>query len=113
MKNVFECSNPTKNTMIKFDEGFVLKDIFGTYWTLGKPIGQGGFGLIYFGKYFHAIFQLGLLFILIFKAVKGESLLNNSDDAQFAIKIEHVENGPLFCESHFYSNCCKEKDSKN
>ena len=35
----------------KFDEGFILKDIFKTSWTLGKPIGQGGFGLIYLCKY--------------------------------------------------------------
>ena len=34
----------------KFDEGFVLKDGFKANWTLGKPIGQGGFGLIYLGK---------------------------------------------------------------
>jgi hypothetical protein len=33
----------------KFDEGFVLTDIFKTNWTLGKPIGQGGFGLVYLG----------------------------------------------------------------
>ena len=33
----------------KFDEGFVLKDGFKANWTLGKPIGQGGFGLIYLG----------------------------------------------------------------
>lgn len=34
----------------KFDEGFVLKDGFKANWTLGKPIGQGGFGLIYLGE---------------------------------------------------------------
>lgn len=33
----------------KFTSGFVLKDIFKNNWTLGKPIGQGGFGLIYLG----------------------------------------------------------------
>ena len=36
----------------KFEEGFVLTDIFKTNWTLGKPIGQGGFGLVYLGKVF-------------------------------------------------------------
>ena len=34
----------------KFEDGYVLKDIFKTNWTLGKPIGQGGFGLIYLGN---------------------------------------------------------------
>lgn len=33
----------------KFSSGFLLKDIFKNNWTLGKPIGQGGFGLIYLG----------------------------------------------------------------
>lgn len=49
--------------------------------------------------------------LLFFKAIKGESLNKNTDDAQFAIKIEPKENGPLFCETHFYANCCKEVDS--
>jgi hypothetical protein len=34
----------------KFNEGTVLKDILKGHWTLGNPIGQGGFGLIYLGK---------------------------------------------------------------
>lgn len=33
----------------RFDEGTNLKDILKGHWTLGKPIGQGGFGLIYLG----------------------------------------------------------------
>ena len=33
----------------KFNENFALKDIKKTDWILGKPIGQGGFGLIYLG----------------------------------------------------------------
>jgi hypothetical protein len=45
----------------KFDEGFVLKDGFKANWTLGKPIGQGGFGLIYLGKlyYFVILIEFG------------------------------------------------------
>ncbi len=35
----------------KFEDGFSLKDIFKTTWTLGRPIGQGGFGLIYLGNF--------------------------------------------------------------
>ena len=34
----------------KFTEGFTINDVYKKPWTLGKPIGQGGFGLIYLGK---------------------------------------------------------------
>jgi hypothetical protein len=34
----------------KFDPGFEIKDNFKNIWTLGTPIGQGGFGLIYSGE---------------------------------------------------------------
>jgi hypothetical protein len=33
----------------KFEDGTNLKDVLKGTWTLGKPIGQGGFGLIYLG----------------------------------------------------------------
>jgi vaccinia related kinase len=78
----------------QFDEGIIVKDSYKASWTLGKPIGQGGFGLIYL-------------------AAKGESKIKNAEDAHFVVKIEPKENGPLFCESHFYVNCCKENDIKN
>jgi len=71
----------------KFDPGFVIKDNFKNIWTLGTPIGQGGFGLIY-------------------SASKGTS----NDDTEYVIKIEPKDNGPLFCECHFYGNCAKEED---
>lgn len=35
----------------RFYAGFVLKDCLKSSWILGKPIGQGGFGQIYLGKY--------------------------------------------------------------
>ncbi len=35
----------------KFTPGFGLKDLFKNHWTLGTPVGQGGFGLIYLGKF--------------------------------------------------------------
>ena len=33
----------------EFEPGFTLKDIYKQNWTLCKPIGIGGFGLIYLG----------------------------------------------------------------
>ena len=52
------------------------------------------------------------LFILCFKANRGESQLKNSDDAAFVVKIEPKENGPLFSEIHFYTACAKEEERK-
>jgi vaccinia related kinase len=77
----------------QFTAGTVLNDIFKKPWCLGKPIGQGGFGLIY-------------------TANRGESQPKNSDDAEFVIKIEPKSNGPLFSEIHFYTACAKE-DERN
>ena len=34
----------------QFNVGFVLRDVYKKPWCLGKPIGQGGFGLIYVGN---------------------------------------------------------------
>ena len=34
----------------EFSVGFVLRDVFKKPWCLSKPIGQGGFGLIYIGN---------------------------------------------------------------
>ena len=39
----------------EFKAGFVLKDVYKKPWCLGKPIGQGGFGLIYIGKHLNMI----------------------------------------------------------
>jgi hypothetical protein len=35
-----------------FKEGLAIDDIYKNSWTLGMPIGRGGFGLIYLGKNF-------------------------------------------------------------
>jgi len=76
----------------QFDAGTVLNDIYKKPWCLGKPIGQGGFGLIY-------------------TASRGESQPKDSDDAEFVVKIEPKSNGPLFSEIHFYTACAKEDES--
>ena len=98
----------------KFAEGHVLKDIYKTNWMLGKPIGQGGFGLIYLGK--SSLVQLNAVtrwpsrdfFPFSAPAHKGEVKGN----ADYVVKIEPKDNGPLFCETHFYINCAKEDESK-
>jgi vaccinia related kinase len=96
----------------RFDESFVLKDIFKTTWTLGKPIGQGGFGLIYLGIYLVLAMVISLhlynLYLYFIKAYKGET--KGKGEADYVIKIEPKDNGPLFCETHFYVNCAKEDD---
>ena len=38
--------------------------------------------------------------------------IENSDNAEFVVKIEPKENGSLYTEQHFYLNCCKEAKSK-
>lgn len=95
----------------KFSSGFVLKDIFKNNWTLGKPIGQGGFGLIYIGTIIRIIFARKQKKNTYFKAEKGEESKNLAN-AGYVVKIEPKDNGPLFCESHFYVNCAKEDQCK-
>lgn len=41
-------------------------------------------------------------------AYKGEA----KGHADYVVKIEPKDNGPLFCETHFYVNCAKEDESK-
>ena len=43
---------------------------------------------------------------------KGENQVKKTEDADYVVKIEPKDNGPLFCETHFYINCTKEEDSK-
>ena len=45
-------------------------------------------------------------------AVKGENATVTNQNADYVIKIEPKDNGPLFCELHFYTNCGKEADCK-
>lgn len=78
----------------RIEKGYIVNDVYKKPWCLGKPIGQGGFGLIYI-------------------ASQGKNELEKSEDeAAYVIKIEPKENGPLFCEIHFYTNCSK-KDELN
>jgi vaccinia related kinase len=83
-----------KKTMMakKIPTGTVVKNLSGDVWTLGPPIGKGGFGEIY-------------------SAYEGEGLppLDPSGYAS-AIKIEPHDNGPLFVEMNFYLRVAKACD---
>ncbi|KAM3606910.1 uncharacterized protein V6R79_025362 [Siganus canaliculatus] len=79
---------PKKRVLPKpLPEGFILTDTEKKTWRLGKIIGQGGFGLIYLAS-------------------------RNVDrpvavDADYVIKVEYQENGPLFSELKFYQRAAK------
>ena len=63
-------------------EGHQLQDTKQRTWTVGKPIGSGGFGAIY-------LCDAGQ------RKVVG-------DDAEYVVKIEPHTNGPLFVEMHVF-----------
>lgn len=63
--------------------GTVIRDTRLKKWTVGKPIGAGGFGAIYLCD-------------------RGEQKDGISDDAEFVVKIEPHSNGPLFVEMHVF-----------
>ncbi|XP_046371231.2 serine/threonine-protein kinase VRK1-like isoform X2 [Haliotis rufescens] len=69
-----------------FPNGEILQDVFKKQWKLGPVIGQGGFGLIY---------------------LAAEAQDSVGSTAPYVVKIEPKENGPLFCELHFYQRVCK------
>ncbi|NXC65415.1 VRK2 kinase, partial [Anhinga anhinga] len=67
----------------------ILKDTEGKVWKLGSQIGQGGFGLIYLAS----------------PQTDGPV----EDDAVHVIKVEYLENGPLFSELKFYQRAAKQE----
>ncbi|XP_068276540.1 serine/threonine-protein kinase VRK2 isoform X2 [Nyctibius grandis] len=67
----------------------ILKDTEGKVWRLGSQIGQGGFGLIYLAS--------------------PETHVPVEDDAVHVIKVEYLENGPLFSELKFYQRAAKQE----
>ncbi|NWQ89234.1 VRK2 kinase, partial [Burhinus bistriatus] len=66
----------------------ILKDVEGKVWRLGSQIGQGGFGLIYLAS--------------------PQTHVPVEDDAVHVIKVEYLENGPLFSELKFYQRAAKQ-----
>ncbi|NXG59825.1 VRK2 kinase, partial [Hemiprocne comata] len=67
----------------------ILKDTEGKVWRLGRQIGQGGFGLIYLAS--------------------PQTHAPVEDDAVHVIKVEYLENGPLFSELKFYQRAAKQE----
>ncbi|XP_071438309.1 serine/threonine-protein kinase VRK2 isoform X2 [Pithys albifrons albifrons] len=67
----------------------ILKDTEGKAWRLGSQIGQGGFGLIYLAS--------------------SQTHVPVQDDAVHVIKVEYLENGPLFSELKFYQRAAKQE----
>ncbi|TDG99298.1 hypothetical protein EPR50_G00209620 [Perca flavescens] len=79
---------PAKRKLAEeFPPGEVLIDTGKKAWKLGAPIGQGGFGLIYLAD--------------------ENSAKSVGADANYVIKVEPSDNGPLFSELKFYMRAAK------
>ncbi|KAM4730445.1 serine/threonine-protein kinase VRK2 [Anableps anableps] len=79
---------PRKRALPKpLPDGFTLEDAEKKKWRLGKIIGQGGFGQIYLAS--------------------QDASRPVTADADFVIKVEYQENGPLFSELKFYQRAAK------
>ncbi|KAG7229914.1 hypothetical protein INR49_009632 [Caranx melampygus] len=91
----FSMAPPRKNALPKeLPEGFILKDTEKRRWRLGRKIGEGGFGLIYLGT-------------VISTLASNDVDRPVAEDADFVIKLEYQENGPLFSELKFYQRAAK------
>ncbi|XP_062863517.1 serine/threonine-protein kinase VRK1 [Trichomycterus rosablanca] len=78
---------PAKRKLAEeFPPGEVLTDTTKKSWKLGRPIGQGGFGLLY---------------------LASEASGTAGADAPYVIKVEPSDNGPLFSELKFYMRAAK------
>uniref|UniRef100_A0A8D0HLL2 Serine/threonine-protein kinase VRK2 n=1 Tax=Sphenodon punctatus TaxID=8508 RepID=A0A8D0HLL2_SPHPU len=73
-------------------EGMIMKDTEKREWRLGRMIAEGGFGLIYLAS--------------------PRVDLPVEDDAVHVIKVEYLENGPLFSELKFYQRAAKQEQIK-
>ncbi|XP_037987391.1 serine/threonine-protein kinase VRK2 isoform X3 [Motacilla alba alba] len=74
---------------VPLPKDMILKDTEGKTWRLGSQIGQGGFGLIYLAS--------------------PQTEVPVEDDAVHVIKVEYLENGPLFSELKFYQRAAKQE----
>ncbi|XP_054051201.1 serine/threonine-protein kinase VRK2 isoform X1 [Rissa tridactyla] len=74
---------------VPLPKDMILKDTEGKVWRLGTQIGQGGFGLIYLAS--------------------PQTHVPVEDDAVHVIKVEYLENGPLFSELKFYQRAAKQE----
>ncbi|XP_058256046.1 serine/threonine-protein kinase VRK1 [Hemibagrus wyckioides] len=79
---------PAKRKLAEeFPPGEVLTDTAKKSWKLGKPVGQGGFGLLYLAS--------------------DDTSKAVGDNAPYVIKVEPSDNGPLFSELKFYMRAAK------
>ncbi|NXX89167.1 VRK2 kinase, partial [Centropus bengalensis] len=74
---------------VPLPKDMILKDTEGKIWRLGSQIGQGGFGLIYLAS--------------------PQTHVPVEDDAVHVVKVEYLENGPLFSELKFYQRVAKQE----
>lgn len=82
---------PRKNKLpVPLPEGLIATDTNKKSWRLGKKLGQGGFGLIYLAS--------------------PDCDVTVPDEANYVIKVENYQNGPLFCELKFYQRAAKQDD---
>ncbi|XP_027678065.2 serine/threonine-protein kinase VRK2 isoform X1 [Chelonia mydas] len=77
---------------VPLPKGMIMKDTEGKEWRLGNIIGQGGFGLIYLAS--------------------SRVHIPVEDEAVHVIKVEYLENGPLFSELKFYQRAAKQEHIK-
>ncbi|KAG8449131.1 hypothetical protein GDO86_015980 [Hymenochirus boettgeri] len=79
---------PAKRKLAEeFPPGEVLTDSGKKQWKLGLPVGQGGFGRLYLAD--------------------ANTSTAVGTDASYVIKVEPVDNGPLFSELKFYMRAAK------
>ncbi|XP_015276688.1 PREDICTED: serine/threonine-protein kinase VRK2 [Gekko japonicus] len=81
------------NLPIPLQEGIILKDTEKKEWLLGRMIAQGGFGLIYLAS--------------------PRLDIPVEESAEHVIKVEYLENGPLFSELKFYQRAAKQECIKS
>ncbi|XP_053102506.1 serine/threonine-protein kinase VRK2 isoform X2 [Hemicordylus capensis] len=78
------------NLPVPLQEGVILRDTAKREWRLGSLVAQGGFGLIYLAS--------------------PRLDVPVDDSADHVIKVEYLENGPLFSELKFYQRAAKQED---
>ncbi|KAL8185098.1 UNVERIFIED_CONTAM: hypothetical protein K2H54_038076 [Gekko kuhli] len=93
-ERVMPPKRPRKNNLpVPLQEGIILKDTEKKEWRLGRMIAQGGFGLIYLAS--------------------PRLDIPVEESAEHVIKVEYLENGPLFSELKFYQRAAKQECIKS
>ncbi|XP_078262971.1 serine/threonine-protein kinase VRK1 isoform X2 [Rhinoraja longicauda] len=85
--NVRARAPPKRKMAEELKPGEVMSDTGKKQWKIGKPIGKGGFGLLYLAD--------------------ENSTKAVGNNASYVIKVEPSDNGPLFSELKFYMRAAK------